>query len=149
MKVNQSITAQWFSNDQFGQRSHYMLINHIAGKTQFLLKLKTISVNMSALNHLKDSIIAKLFETQNMQQYIDVYNHEVKGDTVAQFFDGVVELDCPNLDTLKPSEQSIALQYMHDFLESFKRLARQDAQRIYQQAKQDFEHEVFGSSFSI
>lgn len=149
MKVKQTIMGKWFSNDQFGQRSHYMLYGHEAGKNKFMIKLKTATINMSAINHLKDSIIAKLFETQSAEEYYEIFINEMKLSNLKQFFSREFQVSIPRIDFLTEKEKSLAQTYVQDYFESFKRMAEANEEHIFKKVSEDFQHEVFGSSFSI
>ena len=149
MKVNQTIIAQWFSNDQFGKRSHYILMNQERGKSSFKLLLKTTTVNIAAIEQLKDEIINALFITKSQQEYFDVYKNSMQKVLLHQFLSGRVEVRCIGFDELKPRVKCWANEFMGNYQQAFQRQADSDKEKILGKLQHDFEQEVFGSSFSI
>lgn len=149
MKVNQTIIAEWFSTDQFGQRSHYILMNQERGKSSFKLLIKTATINIAAINQLKDEIINRLFATQTQKEYFELFISEMNSNSLNPYFSHIVEVSCPDYELLKPRVKCWANEFMSNYEASFQRQADSARHKLFHQHRQDFEQEVFGSSFSI
>lgn len=149
MKVKQTITAQWFSNDQFGKRSYFMLMNQEHGKSTFNLLLKLASVNMAEIEQIKDEVINKLFLTQTHEEYLEVFKSEIAKVNLILYVSSIVEVSCPGFEKLRNQVKCLANEFMSNYERSFQRQADSAKLLILKKLQDDFEQEVFGSSFSI